>query len=240
MSLWIPIFALAIFPAAYLIAINPVGFSWSLHHGSEPMPPELRQTVQRTDRYVLAIRDIIIVALLALLILYQTLPAEQVGLSLNSWALNVVIGGFAGLMRVGLQRILWKLLPSLSKNPNNPELLSGSVWFWIASTFIGALAEELWIAVCIVILMQSSHSVPLAVSLTVIVFGLLHLNYRLGGALAIASYGAISGCLFLSRGSLIPSYLFHCMGNLAVLYWVRRRANGSSGNWGTKLGDGTP
>jgi len=46
MSSWSPFFALAIFPLAYFVAINPVGFSWSFHHGLKAMPPELLEKVQ--------------------------------------------------------------------------------------------------------------------------------------------------------------------------------------------------
>lgn len=224
MSSWSPFFALAIFPLAYLMAMNPLEFSWSFHHGSEPMPPELIERTQHIDRYVVTIRNAMIVGLLAVLIAHQSLPAARVGLHLNGWLLNILIGVFAGLSVVTLQGMVWKFLPSLNQNPNNPELRSGPVWFWIVSTLFGAFAEELWIAVCIVVLIQTSHSIRASVLVTAIVFGLLHFGYRFGGILAIASYGAISGWLFVWRGSLLPLFLFHFVGNLGVLYWARRGA----------------
>ena len=222
MSSWAPLFALGIFPLAYFAAINPLGFSWNFHQGLKPMPPELLKRVQHIDRYVVTIRDAMTIGLLALLIVHQSIPAARIGLHSRDWRLNTVIGVFAGLLRVGLQGVVWKFLPSLNKNPNNPELRSGPVWSWILSFLFGAFAEELWIAVCIVVLIQTTHSILVSISVTAIVFGLLHFGYRVGGILALAMYGAISGCLFLSRGSLLPPYLFHCIANLGVLYWARR------------------
>lgn len=222
MSSWSPFFALCIFPVAYFVAINPVGLSWSFHHNSEPMPSELLERRRYVDRYVVTIRNVMILGLLAVFAEHQSLPASQIGLHLNECLSNVLIGVLAGLSVVTLQGIVWKFLPSLIQNPNNPELRSGPAWFWIISTAIGAFAEELWIAVCIVVLIQTSHQILTSVLVTATVFGLLHFGYRFGGILAMAGYGAISGSLFALRGSLIPSFLFHFIGNVGVLYWVRR------------------
>jgi len=224
MSSWSPFFALAIFPLAYFVVINPVGFSWSFHHGLKATPPELLEKAQYTDRYVVTTRNIIVLGLLTALIVHQSIPAARIGLNLKNWPLNTLIGVSAGLMVVTLQGMVWKFLPSLNKNPNNPELRSGPVWFWIVSTLFGAFAEELWIAVCIVVLIQTSHSILASVLVTAIIFGLLHYGYRFGGILAIASYGAISGSLFVLRGSVLPLLLFHFIGNVGVLYWIRRGA----------------
>ncbi len=224
MSSWSPFFALAIFPLAYFVAINPVGFSWNFRHGLNPMPPELLERAQHIDRYVVTIRNAIALSLLAALILHQSITARQVGLHLNNWLSNSLIGVFAGLMVLTLQGMVRKFLPVLNKNPNNPELQSGPAWFWIVSTLSSALAEELWIAVCIVVLIQTSHSILASVLVTASVFGLLHFAYRFGGILAIGSYGAISGSLFVLRGSLLPLFLFHFIGNIGALYWARRGA----------------
>src|SRR6266403_1763899 len=134
MSSWSPFFALAIFPLAYFVAINPVGFSWNFRHGLNPMPPELLERAQHIDRYVVTIRNAIALSLLAALILHQSITARQVGLHLNNWLSNSLIGVFAGLMVLTLQGMVRKFLPVLNKNPNNPELQSGPAWFWIVST----------------------------------------------------------------------------------------------------------
>src|SRR6266478_8338158 len=56
-------------------------------------------------------------------------PVVQVGLHLNNWLSNSLIGVFAGLMVLTLQGMVRKFLPVLNKNPNNPELQSGPAWF---------------------------------------------------------------------------------------------------------------
>lgn len=88
------------------------------------MQPELIERTQHIDRYVVTIRNAMIVGLLAVLIAHQSLPAARVGLHLNGWLLNILIGVFAGLPVVTLQGMVWKFLPSLNQNPNNPELLA--------------------------------------------------------------------------------------------------------------------
>lgn len=179
MSSWAPLFALGIFPLAYLTIINPVWFSWSFHQGLKPMPPELLERTQYIGRYVDTIRNAMTLGLLAVLIVHESIPAARIGLRLSGWLLNATIGTVAGLARVALQGLVWKFLPSLNKNPNNPELRSGPVWSWILSFLFGSFAEELWIVVCIVVLMQTSLSVLASVSVTAIVFGLLHFGYRM-------------------------------------------------------------
>src|SRR5437660_9623909 len=137
MPLWIPIAALTIFPLSYLAAINPVAFSWSFRHGSQSMPPEILQRVQSINYYIEPIRNVLTVGLLSALIAHQCIPLATIGLHLNGWLLNTVIGTFAGLMRVALQGMVWKFLPSLNKNRLRPELRDGPAQFWILAFLIG-------------------------------------------------------------------------------------------------------
>lgn len=219
---WTPILALSIFPLAYLLAGNPLQFCWGFRHGSEAVPPELHERIQHIDRYVLVARGVLILGLLAALIVHQSIPDRRIGLHLSNFPPNALIGLSAGLVNLALQGMILKFIPRVNEKPNNPELRSGPVWFWILATPFGVFAEELWIAVSIVLLLQTLHSTLVSISVTAAVFGLMHFAYRPGGILAIALYGAISGWLFVSRGSLLPSFLFHCIGNVGALYWARR------------------
>jgi len=225
MASWVPLVALALFPLAYLAALNPIRFSWGFHHGSERMPHDVLERAEHADCYFEAVSGFLLICLLAALMLLASIAPTRVGLNSKSWLLNALIGILASVPRVTLQGLAWKFMPSLRSDSHHPELRKGPAWFWILSTLLGAFAEELWIAVCIVILLATSHSAWVSVIATATVFGLMHYAYRFGGVLAIALYGAIFGWLFVSRGSLLPSYLFHCIGNLSVLYWTRRGAS---------------
>jgi membrane protease YdiL (CAAX protease family) len=209
---------------AFLTVVNPLVISWTFHHGSEPMAPELLAKAYYVERYVMVLRNLTIVAVVYALAAHQSLPGTRLGMNWNDWQTNVAIGFSFGLMRVALQGSIRKLLPSLGEVPNNPELLSSPTSFWIANFLLGSFAEELWIALCIVVLVSVLNSLTIPILVTGVVFGLVHFGYGFGGFLAIAIYGIISGSLFVWRGSLLPLFLFHFLGNLGVLYWARRAA----------------
>lgn len=222
--MWLAFFSLSIFPLTFLTVVNPLAISWSFHHGAEPMAPELLAKVYYVERYLMTLRNLIILALVYVLAANHSIAAPWLGMTWIDWQTNVAIGFLLGLTRVALQGSIRTLLPSLSEVPNNPELLSGPASFWIANFLLGAFAEELWIVLCIVMLVSLLHSHTIPILITGVVFGLVHFGYGFGGVLAIAMFGVISGSLFVWRGSLLPLFLFHFVGNLGVLYWARRGA----------------
>jgi membrane protease YdiL (CAAX protease family) len=84
------------------------------------------------------------------------------------------------------------------------------------------LAEEAWIAFCVVALKQTGHSTVLSLILVGTAFGAAHFGYGFFGALPTALWGSISASLFLWTGSLLPSYLFHYIGNMISKFYFAR------------------
>jgi membrane protease YdiL (CAAX protease family) len=152
---------------------------------------------------------------------HQLFRFWQIGLHLDGWQQNALIGVGAGALQLGRQSLFWRLRPL--PNTNDRRLAAEPRTNWILSQLFSVLAEELWLAFCVVSLIQAGHSTVIAVLLPGTVFGALHYQYRVG-AIATGVYGAISVFLFLWRGSLIPPYLFHFIGNMGALYWARRGA----------------
>ena len=217
-----PYVALATFPLVVFLAVNPTRFSWGFHHGFDPMPEEVRDRAESTDRYVFFIRDGSAVALLVALMSWQSLPAARVGIQLANWKRNTAISLTTGLLLVAIQSVVIRFFPDSPFKFGTDWLRRRSLAFGVSADLLGSFTEEFWIAFCLVAFRTTDHSAALAVAVTAAVFGALHYQYRLGGALSIATLGVVSATLFLRTGSLLTSFLFHFVGNLGSLYWVRR------------------
>lgn len=216
---WIPYAALAISPVAVLLSINPVRFSWGYNHQSESMPPTVEENAEKLDRYISPGRSALIVATIIFLIRREHIPASHLGLHLNLWQINAALGILAGFLRLGFQGLIWRALFSNAGALGSGKPKKGPGLVQVLDSFLGPFSEELWIAFCLASMIGTQHSRAESILVTTLVFGALHYPYRLG-ALAVATMGATSGLLFLWRGSLIPSYLFHFIGNLGALYWM--------------------
>jgi len=206
---------LALFP------FNWVEFSWGFHHRNDPMPPQVTQRAQRFGRYVLWLRNGLVVAIVLGLARHQSLRFWQIGLRLDGWRPNSLIGIAAGFMSVGLQRLSRRLYPRL--DIKDKRLAAEPAANWILSQLVSVLAEELWMAFCVISLIRTGHSTTMGVLLPATVFGALHFQYG-SEAIGTGVYGAVSACLFLWRGSLLPSYLFHYLRNIGSFYWACRGA----------------
>jgi hypothetical protein len=218
-----PYLALAAFPIAFLLgfALNPIEFSWAFHHGLEPMPEEVRDRAAAISRYVNFLGDALILGFVVVLALRNSIVAARVGLHLDKWKTNIALGIAGGVLLIVLQGLMVKSIPRGTSSPFACRVRRGSVLLWVFIFIAGAFSEELWIAFCLVALTTTGHSVPLSAAITVAVFAAVHYGYRLGGAVAVALKGVVSVLLFLWFGSLIPMFLFHCIGNLGSLYWAR-------------------
>lgn len=223
MAWWIPYVGLAIFPTAAFLPFNIVRFLWGYHHGIEPMPPDVQGRAETVDRYIWPLTNLLTLAPIVILMNHQSVPAAKVGLRFDLWELNVALGVSTGLLLVVIQGALRTLINPNKEDLDHAEHARGPASLWCLIFLFGAFSEELWLAFCLVAFKQTYHSVAFSILLTAIAIGLAHFTYR-SGAIATALLGAFSGTLFLWRGSLIPPYLFHFIGNLGALYWARRGA----------------
>lgn len=216
--------ALASFPLAYLLAFNPVRFFWGLHHGFETMPVQVRDKAESVDRYLYFVLYALTAVFIVGLMLRNGIPAAHVGLRLDHWGRDVAIGVAAGVLLVLLQSLIDGFLPKGAQPKTTDRFQRRSAGLWMLVFFAAAFAEEFWIAFCLVSMMATGHSRTISVTVMAVVFGAVHLAYRLSGALSVAVRGVISALLFIWLGSLIPMVLFHLMGDLGNLYWLRRTA----------------
>jgi membrane protease YdiL (CAAX protease family) len=217
-----PYLALATFPLVAWVVLNPTRFSWGFHHGLEPIPAELRDKAEFIDRLILLPRDAIAIGCVAGLMLWQSVPPTLAGLRLDQWKTNIAIGVAAGALRVAAVSALFAWVPGTGQGTTAQFTRTGSTSLWLLIDLVGVFAEEFWIAFCLVALRETGHAVALSVTIVAIVFGAMHWQYRFWGALATAALGAVACLLFLWRDSLVPTFLFHFIGNLGGLYWLRR------------------
>jgi membrane protease YdiL (CAAX protease family) len=186
------------------------------------MAGELLERAERLDRYILVLRDVLGVCFISGFMYWQSVPTARAGLRLDNWKEYLAIGSAAGLTRAALVSALNIFFPAVRRNPNMDYMRKGSLLFWVPSFFIGAFAEEFWIAICLVSFLQAQYSLGASVGLTVIAFGVVHFRYGFWAATGIAMLGVFSCLLFLWTRSLIATCLFHFIGNLAVFLWTRR------------------
>jgi membrane protease YdiL (CAAX protease family) len=217
-----PYLGLASLPLAYLLAFNPVRFSWGLHHGFEPMPVEVRDKAESVDRYFYFVMYALTSGFIVGLMLGSGVHVAQVGLRLEHWGSNVAIGIAVGTLLVLLQGLMDRFLPKGAQPKTTDRFQRRSVGLWVLVSFVAAFAEEFWIAFCLVSMRATGHSEAMSVAVMAVVFGAVHLAYRFYGALSVAVRGVISALLFMWLGSLIPMVLFHFIGDLGNLYWLRR------------------
>lgn len=183
------------------------------------MPPEVAQRALRIGRYVLWLRHGLLVTIVLGLAVQQSLQFSHIGLRLDGWQWNSLIGIGAGALQAGFQGTAWKLFPM--PDVRDKRLFAQPPALWLMSNLASVFGEELWIAFCLVTLNQSGHSAVWAVGLIGAAFGSAHYRYGVG-AIPKALHGIVSASLFLWRGSLIPLLLFHYIGNMASYYWGRR------------------
>lgn len=223
----IPYLALASFPVAWLLALNPIRFSWGLHHGFEPMPVAVRDKAESVDRYFIFIMYALTVGFVVALMSRSGVRTAAVGLRTERWGSNVAIGVAAGALLTLIQVLLVRLYPNLEPLPTTDRYQRRSVELWVIVGLVAAVVEEFWIAFCLASMTATGHSVFVSITATAAVFGAVHFKYRLGGALSVAARGVVSALLFLWLGSLIPMALFHFIGGLGNLYWLRRSGHGA-------------
>jgi hypothetical protein len=198
-----PYEALSILPVAFLLgfSFNPVEFRWAFHHGFESMPKEVRDRAETIRRYASFLMDTLILGLVAALMRRNLVPAARVGMHLDKWATNAVIGIASGMLLIVSQGLLTRFFPlGTSKNPFTDRVRQGSVLLWVVIFFVGVFSEELWIAFCLLTLRATGHSTVLSIAMTMIVFAAVHYGYRLGGAFAVALKGPFQPSFFFGPG----------------------------------------
>ena len=165
-----------------------------------------------------SLRDLLVGAILARLMINQGISASQVGLSPRAWPVNLAVGMVAGLAQLGLQSLLRRWTASVGQPKQGRAPLQRPTTASIPSLVLSAFIEEFWIALSIAAMTKSAHSNLAATLVTAIVFGFSHLPLGIDVVPAM-TLSAIPSCLlYFWRRSLIPLFLYHLIGNLGAIY----------------------
>jgi membrane protease YdiL (CAAX protease family) len=218
-----PYLALAILPVVVSIPLDPVSFMWGWKHRFTPMPPEVAERSRKLRRYVMFMDDALIVALVLILSRTARITPPQMGLNLISWKRNLLLGCASGILWAALQWVVKRLFFSSSRM--TPRFFQGgSASLWILVFISGAFSEELWRSFCVVALKGTGHTTAFVVLVTAAVFAIAHIWGGLARASGRFPFGLAAALVFVWTGSLLTTYSFHLISNLATIGWIRRDA----------------
>jgi membrane protease YdiL (CAAX protease family) len=222
-SPYAPYLGLAIFHAPNILVINPVQFRWGVTHGFEPMPPDIAKRVSTLNRrYFGFLMHALNIFFVTLLMIHVSVSPVAVGLSANRWKLFVIVGTGGGIAWLALQELGMHFVPSLRPKPNSDDLQEGAAILWMALILIGAFAEELWRAFCMIAFLRVGDSLTFAILITSFVFALGHYGRPLFQKLGMVPLGIAAALLFVASGSLAAPFAFHLVVNLGSLHRARR------------------
>lgn len=188
---------------------------------NEPRPQEVDDQSDRVNRYLNFLVDALMLGLIAFVMHRTATSSTQVGLRFDSWKRDAVVGVFAATLLIAAQGLMLRRLPLDPRHAFTSRVRKGSPVLWVFIFAGGAFSEELWVALCLVVLREATHSVILPVVATLVVFAAMHYSYGLWGAMAAGAKETVSALLFLHFGSLVVTFSYHFIGNLGSLYWNR-------------------
>jgi membrane protease YdiL (CAAX protease family) len=163
---------------------------------------------------------------------YQNCRLSLLRAQLAEWKCHVLVGASAGILLIAAQGLMLWQVPIDPQHAFTYRVRKGSPLLWVFILISGAFSEEMWIALCLIVLTPTTHSVTISVATTIVVFAAAHYSYRLWGAVAVAVKGAVSAILFLHFGSIIVTFFDHFVANLGSLYWNRYwRGNAIAETW---------
>jgi membrane protease YdiL (CAAX protease family) len=209
---------LAVFPVIVKFPLNLVPFWWGFEHGTAPMPPEVRARERKVGRYLSFVTNAILIGIVTYFVRVHRVPASALGLHLQRWETNALIGVAAGFAwMVSLRAFLKVTSRSSTERPVIEELLEGTVAFWLIQFIIVDFAEEFWRAASLFLLVTANVSPVGSVGLTALAFGVGHLGKGIPRALGTATFGVAAAFLFLWSRSLVAPYLFHLLVSVYAL-----------------------
>lgn len=188
------------------------------------MPLVVRDKAELVDRYLYFFMYALTAGFVVGLMLRSNIRATRVGLRLEHLGSNVATGIVVGALLVLTQGLANRFLTKSGQPKTTDRFQRGSGELWVLVFLAAAFAEEFWIAFCVVSMRAAGYPETICVAVTASVFGAAHLAYRVSGALSVSARGVVSALLFLWLGSLMPMVLFHFIGDLGNLYWLRRSA----------------
>lgn len=190
------------------------------------MPAEVAERSRRFYRYTCFVGDAITVTLVLLLSISAHVAKAQMGMNLISWQQDLLFGSGMGVLWTGLQWAVRRLAFSNSKMSSR-FFQGGSALLWALVFISGAFSEELWRSFCIVVLKNAGYTPTFIVLATAAVFAIAHIWDGPFKALGRFPFGVAAALAFLWTGSLLTTYTFHLVSNLAGIGWIRRDAKGA-------------
>lgn len=222
MPSYVPYLALAIFPVVVSIPFDLRSFMWGWMYPFAPMPAELAQRAEKFRRYSAFLHDALTVVLVLLLGSYAHITASQMGMNRISWQRHLLVGCAMAVLWVGLQWIVKGFLRGNTGKTRSQFFRGGSALLWVFIFLSGAFAEEIWRSLCIVTLRNGGHRSAFVVLITAVVFTIAHIWEGPFRALGRFPFGVAAALVFIWTGSLLTTYFFHLIPNLAWTFWTRR------------------
>ena len=91
-------------------------------------------------------------------------------------------------------------------------------WVHVMSPVSGFCEEMIFRGYLLYFLLQTSHDIVIAVSISSLIFGVLHYTYGLAWTIGSTFMGAIAALVVIAVGSIWPAVIAHALYNMSVYY----------------------
>jgi membrane protease YdiL (CAAX protease family) len=217
----------ALWPLIVFGVPNPIAFYWSFKHRQIPQPPYVEQQARIVSN-ILAFLELALLAAISWFFLRRSEEGVHFRLLATRPSFpTIYIGILAGMVWAALTAVAIVCARLTSGSLQKNELVRQPLIFSIPYGISGAVAEELWRVVCL--LMLAPFGKVLAVSVTSFAFGLAHATSR-ARFLWISVAGIYLALIFLSTGSFVAIFICHVVMNMATLALVRLRFSAMTRN----------
>jgi len=223
MSAGTAIILLVLYPLLFNLPLNFVRFKWGFKQGLAPMPPDVQERAEASDRTALLTMYLILLAAVVSFLNRSLLSLYAVGLTTANWKSAIALGLLVSYIPLSLGALLQRFLAS--DKPEEEPKSRGPIAFWCSLEVLGAFSVELWRACCIATLIRLDLSPWAAVLVVAIAFGASQLSTSIARAAGAATFGAAAGFLFVKTGSLLAPLALSLIAAVAELYRVRHMAS---------------
>lgn len=226
MSVSTPILTLLLFPLLYVLPLNLVRLRWGVSQGLAPMPPEVQEMAERTDRIVQLVIQLTLLTTVLVLIRGSSISMYAVGLTANNWRSVIALGALVSFIPLGLGEVLNRNLSAaeLRKNPES----KGSAATWYALTVVSSFSTELWRAFCITALIRLDLPVWTVVLIASFAYAAAQFRTSAARAAGAAVFGGVAGLLFIKTGSLLAPLTMSLLVTAAHVYRARHISSQTS------------
>jgi membrane protease YdiL (CAAX protease family) len=218
MSLGIGLAMAALWPVIVHTLPNPITFVWHFKNGFVPPPPEVEKRAEGIG-YVLALVESSALGIISWGLLRNSPLGDDIfAASTLDPVPNLCYGLLSGFAWMVLMALTARRASLTRERLARHQLIRSPLSFTFATFVVGAPAEELWRAFCMLSLAPAGN--VLAVLTTGLAFGLAHAESRARFAVTTLA-GFYLGWLFITTRSLIATTAAHLAMNAGLLLLIR-------------------